>query len=1135
MVDQTAKVSLDGSSIKPVSSLRSHFEQMAKSDPKLGPSTPNQNTENTSKYKELPTPRSCRQRNYNFLNGSYPETTESQWGQGMNDYSDALTESESNPNPSSRMLQQSSTMNSPIVSINLMPSRASANNNISNISMPANPAHPSIAYQSLTPSPLSSRKLPKSTRSNTSTLEPNGIVPKSTLNPPSPPPPRKSNECRRPPPINRADKPRITGRPPPLTFRNDHLSFKSPQIRQTNQTMSPFNTPPSDCNPEDEFQSKPTRDRKPGCNNLKETPVDYANHSAKQLIISNKVEDNTMETVSKDRSKNYTLAIEKPVLPTRSTLQSDASRIHSIQTASLKPRTPISTNIGSRLNERPLTTNRTCETEVNLSFNSEKSQPYRQLTSNNPDVSKPLNPIVSQFPDSSFSNRRPPYLRRGVRDIPTKYETRIMDVCGEYVCTSGHITRVWSLQNGEIIASFAHTEGIKITSVAFKPAVHLEDEGSQLWLGNNVGDILEVDISSQSLIRTRSSAHTRHEVIRIYRHYHDMWTLDDNGTLHLWAADSNNSLSLNNASQVFRLPKGHTFSMIVGNKLWYATGKEIRVFTPTVDGSTQLQTLQRPLCQPNTGVITSGTTTSSQANKIFFGHADGKVSLYSIQDYTCLGVVNISLYKITALASVGGNLWAGFNTGMIYIYDVEQSPWTVKKDWPAHHGPIIKLVSDSSSFWSLDRAQIITLGQDNTLRIWDGLLEDDWMESQLRHKEAEFCQLKKINALIMTWNAGASTPYDLQQHNQDASFFRDLIHSSGCPDIIVFGFQELVDLENKKTVTKSFFKSKKKDPQVQEHMSHQYRDWRDYLTRCLDDNMPSDELYHLLHTSSLVGLFTCIFVRAPLLQRIRGLSAAEVKRGLGGLHGNKGALVIRFIVDDTSMCFINCHLAAGQMGTKDRNADITAILETPILPMETNRNARQDCYVGGGDGTMILDHEICILNGDLNYRIDTMSRDTVISAVKSKNISKLLERDQLLASKRKNPWFKLRAFQELPINFAPTYKYDVGTDNYDSSEKKRSPAWCDRILHRGGHRLEQIDYRRHEIRLSDHRPVTGSFHITVKSICREEHAIIWNDIQKKNLMRRKVLASQAMQEYLTGIIGYDSSTSCKIIKDHLGR
>jgi hypothetical protein len=70
-------------------------------------------------------------------------------------------------------------------------------------------------------------------------------------------------------------------------------------------------------------------------------------------------------------------------------------------------------------------------------------------------------------------------------------------------------------------------------------------------------------------------------------------------------------------------------------------------------------------------------------------------------------------------------------------------------------------------------------------------------------------------------------------------------------------------------------------------MSHQYRDWRDFLTRCLDDYMPRNELYHLLHTSSLVGLFTCIFVKASLRERIRNISGAEVKRGMGGLHGNK--------------------------------------------------------------------------------------------------------------------------------------------------------------------------------------------------------------------------------------------------------
>ena len=292
-------------------------------------------------------------------------------------------------------------------------------------------------------------------------------------------------------------------------------------------------------------------------------------------------------------------------------------------------------------------------------------------------------------------------------------------------------------------------------------------------------------------------------------------------------------------------------------------------------------------------------------------------------------------------------------------------------------------------------------------------------------------------------------------------------------------------------------------------MSHQYRDWRDFLTRCLDDYMPRDELYHLLHTASLVGLFTCIFVKAALRERIRSINSAEVKRGMGGLHGNKGALIIRFVLDDTSLCFINCHLAAGQSQTKDRNNDISTILESAVLPAERDYTVRQDSFIGGGDGTMIMDHEICILNGDLNYRIDTMGRDTVVNAVKSKNFSKLLERDQLLASKRKNPWFRLRAFHELPITFAPTYKYDVGTDNYDTSEKKRAPAWCDRLLYRGRDRVQQLDYRRHEVRVSDHRPVTGLFHMVIKTISPKKRAMKWEECQKKLLALKDKLGKES--------------------------
>jgi synaptojanin len=32
-------------------------------------------------------------------------------------------------------------------------------------------------------------------------------------------------------------------------------------------------------------------------------------------------------------------------------------------------------------------------------------------------------------------------------------------------------------------------------------------------------------------------------------------------------------------------------------------------------------------------------------------------------------------------------------------------------------------------------------------------------------------------------------------------------------------------------------------------------------------------------------------------------------------------------------------------------------------------------------------------------------------------------------------------FEEGPILFPPTYRYDVGTNNYDTSEKARIPAW----------------------------------------------------------------------------------------------
>lgn len=73
------------------------------------------------------------------------------------------------------------------------------------------------------------------------------------------------------------------------------------------------------------------------------------------------------------------------------------------------------------------------------------------------------------------------------------------------------------------------------------------------------------------------------------------------------------------------------------------------------------------------------------------------------------------------------------------------------------------------------------------------------------------------------------------------------------------------------------------------------------------------------------------------------------------------------------------------------------------------------------------------------------------------------------------------------ITFPPTYKYDLFSDDYDTSEKCRAPAWTDRVLWRrrpsfldGGGGAGSGDewspgvllhYGRADLKQSDHRPV----------------------------------------------------------------
>lgn len=73
-------------------------------------------------------------------------------------------------------------------------------------------------------------------------------------------------------------------------------------------------------------------------------------------------------------------------------------------------------------------------------------------------------------------------------------------------------------------------------------------------------------------------------------------------------------------------------------------------------------------------------------------------------------------------------------------------------------------------------------------------------------------------------------------------------------------------------------------------------------------------------------------------------------------------------------------------------------------------------------------------------------------------LSSLLSHDQLHSQMRTRKAFH-DGWREGPIDFLPTYKYDVGSVGmFDSSEKRRGPSWCDRILFRT--RRDKLEYEK---------------------------------------------------------------------------
>ncbi|XP_042015611.1 type I inositol polyphosphate 5-phosphatase 4-like [Salvia splendens] len=246
------------------------------------------------------------------------------------------------------------------------------------------------------------------------------------------------------------------------------------------------------------------------------------------------------------------------------------------------------------------------------------------------------------------------------------------------------------------------------------------------------------------------------------------------------------------------------------------------------------------------------------------------------------------------------------------------------------------------------------------------------------------------------------------------------------------------------------------------------------------DSGPAQSRYCLVASKQMVGIFLTVWVKRDLRDAVRNLKVSCVGRGLMGYLGNKGSISISLSLHQTSFCFVCSHLTSGEKDSDElrRNSDVTEILRKTRFP-------RVHSVGDENSPQTILEHDRIIWLGDLNYRI-ALSYRCAKALVEMRNWRVLLDNDQLRVEQRHGRVFT--GWNEGRIYFPPTYKYSNNSDRYAGEdmhpkEKRRTPAWCDRILWHG-RGLQQLSYVRGESRFSDHRPVYSIFLAEVESINR---------------------------------------------------
>ncbi|GBF99290.1 inositol polyphosphate phosphatase [Raphidocelis subcapitata] len=432
---------------------------------------------------------------------------------------------------------------------------------------------------------------------------------------------------------------------------------------------------------------------------------------------------------------------------------------------------------------------------------------------------------------------------------------------------------------------------------------------------------------------------------------------------------------------------------------------------------------------------------------------------------------------VTSAAAVGRAMWIGGLDGR--VWELDAATCEQARAWRAHAFPVAAVAAAATAGGQTPAAA--TLGRDGAVRAWPAAAPAAAAVAAWRAAARGAGCLRDASLMVLatTWNVNEGRP-------GRAALIEWLGERSGAAQLVVVGLQEL-EMGTSSVAMDRIYAGLARSKL--EAGTEKAQLWASEVAACLDGGAGA---WRRVGLRQMSGTLVVAFVRAELERHVGEVSTSCVTCGVMGVGGNKGAVALSFSLMRRRVMVVASHFAAHQEKVASRNADYAKIVRTLRFhntPASAQAGSGDGAAAGGGAdggdgsgdgggggggddawGSGLRDADLLIWVGDFNYRVDCPpgfapvdetpenTRNDQLYGFVHDRISRrqhlqLLGGDQMLREAHRGAIFV--GLGEGPITFLPTYKFEKGRESserqpfYDQGEKRRVPAWTDRVLFRG--------------------------------------------------------------------------------------